>query len=155
MKKLLTAIFVVAMAFATMHAEAAKRMGGGKSMGQQSSNVTQREAAKPAPAATPNAAPAARRNRNRGVAMRIMWPRVRQSAMSAGRAWHRLVHHRPACCPVPHNFFGIQRRPTNLGQPPLPPTPHPPPQAKHRRHPRRNHHPAFCGGREDEGGVGG
>jgi predicted lipid-binding transport protein (Tim44 family) len=47
------------MAFATMHAEAAKRMGGGKSMGQQSSNVTQREAAKPAPAATPNAAPAA------------------------------------------------------------------------------------------------
>jgi predicted lipid-binding transport protein (Tim44 family) len=59
MKKLLTAFFVVAMAFATMHAEAAKRMGGGKSMGQQSSNVTQREAAKPAPAATPNAAPAA------------------------------------------------------------------------------------------------
>lgn len=59
MKKLLTALFVVAMAFTTMHAEAAKRLGGGKSMGQQSSNVTQREAAKPAPAATPNAAPAA------------------------------------------------------------------------------------------------
>ena len=59
MKKLLTAIFVVAMAFATMHAEASKRLGGGKSTGQQSSNVTQREAAKPAPAATPNAAPAA------------------------------------------------------------------------------------------------
>jgi len=59
MKKLLTALFVVAMAFATMHAEAAKRMGGGKSMGQQSSNVTQREAVKPAPAATPNAAPTA------------------------------------------------------------------------------------------------
>lgn len=59
MKKLLTALFVVAMAFATMHAEAAKRLGGGKSMGQQSSNVTQREAAKPAPVATPNAAPTA------------------------------------------------------------------------------------------------
>jgi len=59
MKKLLTALFVVAMAFATMHAEAAKRLGGGKSMGQQSSSVTQREAAKPAPAATPNAAPTA------------------------------------------------------------------------------------------------
>jgi predicted lipid-binding transport protein (Tim44 family) len=59
MKKLFTAIFVVAMAFATMHAEAAKRLGGGKSMGQQSNNVTQREAAKPAPAATPNAAPTA------------------------------------------------------------------------------------------------
>ena len=59
MKKIFTTIFVVAMAFATMHAEAAKRLGGGKSTGQQSSNVTQREAAKPAPAATPNAAPAA------------------------------------------------------------------------------------------------
>jgi predicted lipid-binding transport protein (Tim44 family) len=36
-------------------------LGGGKSMGQQSNNVTQREAAKPAPAPTPaqNAAPAA------------------------------------------------------------------------------------------------
>jgi predicted lipid-binding transport protein (Tim44 family) len=56
MKKLLTALFVVAMAFATMNAEAAKRLGGGRSMGQQSSNVTQREAAKPV--ATPNAAPA-------------------------------------------------------------------------------------------------
>lgn len=59
MKKIFTAIFVVFMAFGAMHAEAAKRMGGGKSTGQQSSNVTQREAAKPAPAATPNAAPAA------------------------------------------------------------------------------------------------
>ena len=59
MKKLLTALFVVAMTFATMHAEAAKRLGGGKSVGQQSRNVTQREAAKPAPAATPNAAPTA------------------------------------------------------------------------------------------------
>jgi predicted lipid-binding transport protein (Tim44 family) len=59
MRKLLTALFVVAMAFATMQAEAAKRLGGGKSMGQQSSNVTQREAVKPAPAATPNAAPTA------------------------------------------------------------------------------------------------
>jgi len=59
MNRLFTAIFVVAMAFATMHAEAAKRLGGGKSTGQQSSNVTQREAAKPAPAATPAAAPAA------------------------------------------------------------------------------------------------
>ena len=58
MKKLFTAIFVVFMAFGAMHAEAAKRMGGGKSTGQQSSNVTQREAAKPAPAATPNAAAA-------------------------------------------------------------------------------------------------
>lgn len=61
MKKLWASIFVIAMAFTSMHAEAAKRLGGGKSVGQQSSNVTQREAVKPAPAATPaqNAAPTA------------------------------------------------------------------------------------------------
>ena len=59
MKKLFTAVFVIAMACATIHAEAAKRLGGGKSMGQQSNTVTQREAAKPVPAATPNAAPTA------------------------------------------------------------------------------------------------
>lgn len=61
MKKLWASIFVIAMAFTSMHAEAAKRLGGGKSVGQQSSNVTQREAAKPAPTATPaqNAAPTA------------------------------------------------------------------------------------------------
>ena len=46
----------VTMTLAGSPAEAAKRMGGGKSMGQQSSNVTKREAAPPA--ATP-AAPAA------------------------------------------------------------------------------------------------
>ena len=57
----------LALSLGSLSAEAAKRMGGGKSMGQQSSNVTQREAARPAtpaqaapiaPAATP-AAPAA------------------------------------------------------------------------------------------------
>ena len=46
----------VTMTLGGTSAEAAKRMGGGKSMGQQSSNVTKREAAPPA--ATP-AAPAA------------------------------------------------------------------------------------------------
>lgn len=61
MKKFWASIFVIAMALTNMHAEAAKRLGGGKSVGQQSSNVTQREATKPAPAATPtqNAAPVA------------------------------------------------------------------------------------------------
>ena len=61
MKKFWASIFVIAMALTSMQAEAAKRLGGGKSVGQQSSNVTQREAAKPAPAATPtqNAAPVA------------------------------------------------------------------------------------------------
>jgi len=53
MKQLWTTILVIAMALTSLHAEAAKRLGGGKSMGQQSSNVTQREAVKPAPAVTP------------------------------------------------------------------------------------------------------
>ena len=67
MKKFWASIFVIAMALTSMHAEAAKRLGGGKSVGQQSSNVTQREATKPAApvqnatqaAPAPAAAPAA------------------------------------------------------------------------------------------------
>jgi predicted lipid-binding transport protein (Tim44 family) len=59
--KIWSTLLVVALTFTSLHAEAAKRLGGGKSTGQQSNNVTQREAAKPAPASTPaqNAAPAA------------------------------------------------------------------------------------------------
>lgn len=50
MMKLWSVVLVAALAFA--HADAdAKRLGGGKSMGQQSSNVTQREAAPSAPGA--------------------------------------------------------------------------------------------------------
>lgn len=49
LKQLWSVVLVAALAFA--HADAdAKRLGGGKSMGQQSSNVTQREAAPGAPA---------------------------------------------------------------------------------------------------------
>jgi predicted lipid-binding transport protein (Tim44 family) len=61
MKQLWSTILVIALAFTSLHADAAKRLGGGKSMGQQSSNVTQREAVKPAPAVTPapSAAPSA------------------------------------------------------------------------------------------------
>jgi predicted lipid-binding transport protein (Tim44 family) len=52
------AMLTMVLAFVYMPADAAKRLGGGKSMGQQSNQVTQREAAKPAtPNATPNAAP--------------------------------------------------------------------------------------------------
>jgi predicted lipid-binding transport protein (Tim44 family) len=68
-------ILTLFLALSTLNAEAARRMGGGKSVGQQSNNVTQREAvkpaapaapsqaaapAKPAPAAAPAAAPAKR-----------------------------------------------------------------------------------------------
>ena len=47
------------MAFASMSAEA-KRMGGGKSVGQQSSNVSKKQTAPPAQAAPPQVAPAPR-----------------------------------------------------------------------------------------------
>ena len=50
MKSVWTLLLVVAMTVTGLNAHAAKRLGGGKSMGQQSSHVTQREAAKPAPA---------------------------------------------------------------------------------------------------------
>ena len=57
MKKLITMILVTMMAFASVSAEASKRMGGGKSTGQQSSNVTKKQAG-PAQATPPVAAPA-------------------------------------------------------------------------------------------------
>jgi predicted lipid-binding transport protein (Tim44 family) len=47
----------IALAFSALNAEAAKRMGGGKSMGQQSQNVTNRQATAPSAAPT-NAVPA-------------------------------------------------------------------------------------------------
>ena len=48
-------ILTLVLAFSTLNAEAARRLGGGKSVGQQSGNVTQREAIKPAAPATPAA----------------------------------------------------------------------------------------------------
>ena len=60
MKKLITMILVTMMAFASVSAEASKRMGGGKSVGQQSSNVSKKQTAPPAQAAPPVAAPAPR-----------------------------------------------------------------------------------------------
>lgn len=59
--KMWTVLLVAAMALSGMNAEAARRLGGGQSIGKQSSNVTQRNAAPNAPAApaqgTTNAAP--------------------------------------------------------------------------------------------------
>jgi predicted lipid-binding transport protein (Tim44 family) len=49
--KLWALALAVALTLSGMDAEAARRLGGGKSIGKQSSNVTQREAANPAPAA--------------------------------------------------------------------------------------------------------
>lgn len=55
--KLWTATLVAVLALASLDADAARRLGGGRSIGKQSGNVTQREAAPPAPAA-PGVAPA-------------------------------------------------------------------------------------------------
>jgi predicted lipid-binding transport protein (Tim44 family) len=49
--KIWTVLLVAALALASLNAEAARRLGGGKSIGKQSSNVTQREATPNAPAA--------------------------------------------------------------------------------------------------------
>ena len=59
MKKFIAILLISVMAFASVIAEAGnKRMGGGKSVGQQSSNVTKKQAAPPAQATPPTAAPA-------------------------------------------------------------------------------------------------
>ena len=63
MNKFLTLMLAGVLALGSLNAEAARRLGGGKSIGQQSGNVTQREAVRPqapvAPAqqAAPSAAP--------------------------------------------------------------------------------------------------
>ena len=59
MKKLITILLISMMAFVSVIAEAGnKRLGGGKSVGHQSSNVTQKQAAPPAQHTPPVAAPA-------------------------------------------------------------------------------------------------
>ena len=52
-----TGVIALSLAFVSLDADAAKRMGGGKSVGKQSNNVTQQQAA---PAAAPGAAAAAK-----------------------------------------------------------------------------------------------
>ena len=61
MKKYLPVMMAVAMALSSLNAEAARRLGGGRSLGQQSNHVTQREAARPQAPVAPaqQAAPAA------------------------------------------------------------------------------------------------
>lgn len=56
--KLWSAILVCALAFSVLNADAARRMGGGGSMGKQSSNVTQKSATPAAPAQNANSAAA-------------------------------------------------------------------------------------------------
>ena len=47
--KLFVAALAAFLSLGAVDAEAARRLGGGRSFGKQSSNVTQREAARPAP----------------------------------------------------------------------------------------------------------
>src|SRR5574343_694129 len=58
--KFLTLMLAGVLALGSLNAEAARRLGGGKSIGQQSSNVTQREAVRPQAPVAPaqQAAPA-------------------------------------------------------------------------------------------------
>ena len=58
MNKFLSIVFTLVLTFGALDADAARRMGGGKSVGQQSNNVTQREAVKPAAPAAPSQAAA-------------------------------------------------------------------------------------------------
>ena len=58
MNKFLSIVLTLVLTFGALNAEAARRLGGGKSVGQQSSNVTQREAVKPATPAAPSQAAA-------------------------------------------------------------------------------------------------
>src|SRR6476661_5127460 len=59
--KLWTSALVAALVVASVDADAARRLGSGRSIGRQSPNVTQREATRPPPSA-PNAAPNASPN---------------------------------------------------------------------------------------------
>lgn len=90
--KLWTAILVCALSFSAINAEAARRMGGGGSMGKQSSNVTQKSATPAAPAqnATNSAAakPAAATPAAPAVAPKKPWGAMLGGiAAGLGLAW--------------------------------------------------------------------
>ena len=67
MNKLLSVALALFIGLSSMSADAAKRMGSGKSFGKQSTNVTQNQATKPAPNATPPAAAPAQPRRPWGA----------------------------------------------------------------------------------------
>ena len=83
--KLLTWVLVAMLAFGSFEAEAARRLGGGGSVGRQSNNVTQREAAKPAAPANQNQAAPVQPGANPGAAA-AQPPRRPWGAMLGGLA---------------------------------------------------------------------
>lgn len=86
--KLWSWILVAVLALASFDSEAARRMGGGGSVGRQSSNVTQREAGRSAPAAPANnqASPNAQPGAQPGASPGAPAPRRPWGAMLGGLA---------------------------------------------------------------------
>lgn len=97
--KLWTSALVATLLFASLDADAARRLGGGRSIGRQSANVTQREAARPAPAtpgaapnASPNAAPAQQGSvQPANPAARPGTPATAQPAAAPRRPWGAML----------------------------------------------------------------
>lgn len=83
--KLWTVLLAVALAVGATDADAARRLGGGGSIGRQSSNVTQRQATSPAPAA-PTAPATAQRAPEPAGAQAAPQPRSRWGGMLGGLA---------------------------------------------------------------------
>lgn len=91
--KLWTSALVAALVFASVDADAARRLGGGRSIGRQSPNVTQREATRPAPAApnaSPNAAPG-QQVQPANPAVRPGAPATAQPAPAPRRPWGAML----------------------------------------------------------------
>lgn len=87
MKSLAYLMLAGVLALGSLNAEAAKRLGGGKSMGQQSGNVTQRNAAPATPAAPANqAAPSAAPKQGAPAAAPAAAPKKPWGAMLGGLA---------------------------------------------------------------------
>lgn len=78
--KIWTILLVTALALASINAEAARRLGGGKSVGKQSSNVTQRDSTPAAPAAP-----------NQGIANASPKPVPAAPAVAAKRPWGAML----------------------------------------------------------------
>lgn len=88
MNKFLTLLLAGVLALGSLNAEAARRLGGGKSMGQQSNQVTQREAARPqAPAPAQQAAPVAPRPAAAAPAKKPWGAMLGGLAAGLGLAW--------------------------------------------------------------------
>lgn len=83
---LLAGVMTLSLSLVSFDAEAAKRLGGGKSFGKQSSNVTQRDAAPTAPNAAPGAANSAQAAKPGATGAAAAAPKKPWGAMLGGLA---------------------------------------------------------------------